>query len=79
MLNIVIRKLDQGKPAGQSKETTVQRTLVRGKDGKLFNFRTIDAGGDTLSGDLTAVFIKNVDRARRENKKLLGVRDIAPS
>lgn len=79
MMNIVIRKLDQGKSAGRSKETTVQSKLVRGSDGKLFSFRTVDVGGNTLSGDLTAVFSKNVDRARRENKRLLGVRDVAPS
>jgi hypothetical protein len=79
MLKIIVKKLDQSKSAGSAKNATVQTKRMRDSDGKIFSLRTVDAGGGNLSGDLTTVFSKNVDRARRENKKLLGVRDVAPN
>jgi hypothetical protein len=36
---------------------------------------TIDANSPTLSADLTALFTRNVAKARRENKKLFGSPD----
>ena len=40
--------------------------------------RTLDAGSKTFDSDLTYVFGKNVEKARRENKAVAGVADIAP-
>jgi hypothetical protein len=52
---------------------------VRGEGGSLIRLRTLDAGSATLSEDITEAFARNVAKARRENKKLLGVADIAPA
>jgi len=79
MLNIVLKKLEQGVRAKGAAKAIVQVKRVRDSAGKLVNFRTVDASSETLSGDLTLVFGRNVDRARRENKKILGVRDVVPA
>ena len=48
---------------------------VRVKDpqsGKMIVLRTIKMDPETFGGAFTAVFQKNVDRARRENRALTG-------
>lgn len=79
MLNIVVKKLEQDTKAKGASKASVQVKRVRDSAGNLVNFRTVDASSETLSGDLTLVFGRNVDRARRENKKILGVRDVVPA
>lgn len=76
MLNIVVKKLEQDAKTKGASKARVQMKRVRDSAGKFVNFRTVDAASETLSGDLTLVFGRNVDRARRENKKILGVRDV---
>ena len=39
---------------------------------------TLDANSSSFEDDLHYVFSKNVARARRENKRILGASDIAP-
>jgi hypothetical protein len=41
--------------------------------------RTIDGGSKTFSKDLTYVFTRNVEKARRDNKKLSCAIDRAPN
>jgi chemotaxis methyl-accepting protein methylase len=79
MLNIVVKKLKQDAKTKGASKSRVQVKRVRDSAGKLVNFRTMDAASETLSGDLTLVFGRNVDRAGRENKKILGVRDVVPA
>ncbi len=78
MLNIVVKKLEQDTKAKGVSKASVRVKRLRDSAGKLVSFRTVDASSETLSGDLTLVFGRNVDRARRENKKILGVRDVVP-
>ena len=76
MLKIVVKKREQDTRAKGASKSSVQVKRVRDSAGKLVNFRTVDAASETLSEDLTLVFGRNVDRARRENKKILGVRAV---
>lgn len=76
MLTYVVKKLNTDKSSAKAKVGTKR---VRDGAGRLVNFRTVDASSQTLTGDLTLVFGRNVERARRENKRVLGVKDIAPA
>lgn len=76
MLNYVVKKLDAGKKAnGRS----VSRKRIRDGAGRLMDVHTVDADSRTLTNDLTFVFRRSVDRARRENKRVLGVNDVLPA
>jgi hypothetical protein len=58
-----------GKRAGGG---TVIEKRVYGPDKRLQTVLTIDAGSTTFESDLAYAFTKNVERARRENKKKTG-------
>ena len=60
---------------GRKRKHSVVEKRVRRPDGKVAVMRTIDANSKTFADDLTYVFTKNVAKARRENKLLLGVSD----
>ena len=75
MLTYVVKKLDAGRKGAAH---SVGTKKVRGADGKVVNVHTVDARSETLTDDLMVVFRRNVQRARRENKRVLGVADIAP-
>ncbi len=40
--------------------------------------RTLDANSPTFEDDFSYVFEKNVAKARKENKRVLGVADLSP-
>ena len=61
---------------GPPKSVTEKR--VRGRDGKISILRTVDAASPTFGEDMLYVFRKNVEAARRENKRILGVADVEP-
>jgi hypothetical protein len=63
----------------RQKDTSVKTKRFRDADGNLQSIRTIDARSKTLDLDLTYVFGKNVEAARRENKRLTGVEDFEPA
>ena len=71
---IVFRKFDKK----QKVHPLVQRKVVTGPDGKTRTIRTLDAGSGSFSDDLRYVFSKNVERIRRNNKKVVGVTDFVP-
>jgi len=71
---VVTAKLNGGKPRKHS----VVEKRVRRPDGKVVVVREIDANSKTFADDLTYVFQKNVARARRENKRILGTADFVP-
>jgi hypothetical protein len=50
----------------------VSERRVRGRDGELMSFFTVDANSATFDDDLTYVFAKNVSRARQVNKRMFG-------
>lgn len=73
MAKVVIASLQ---PTGRSGgAVTVKR--VRTDTGELKTIRTVDAGRETFGEDLQRVFAKNVAKARRENRELFGVSDLA--
>jgi hypothetical protein len=41
-------------------------------------YERLDAGSETFTDDLFRVFQKNVTKARRDNKRILGYADIDP-
>jgi len=53
-----------------SKGSAVSKKSVRTKSGVTVTVRRLDADSETFSDDLRYVFEKNVEKARRENKKL---------
>ncbi len=59
----------------QAKPASVTEKRVRGADGKMTIFRTIDSASPTFGEDFLYIFRKNVAKARRENKRLIGTAD----
>lgn len=71
MTQITILRAGKGKRAGKKPAgVTVRR--ITGADGKKVTVRSIDAYSPTFGEDLLYVFTRNVQAARRENKRLLG-------
>ncbi len=70
MTKVVIADLSKrrnGKSAG-----SVREKRLRDAGGNLVRVLSIDANSETFGSDLELLFKRNVARARRENKKLLG-------
>jgi hypothetical protein len=63
----------------RKKDTSVKLKRFRGAAGEVKTVRTIDANSKTLDLDLTYVFGKNVEAARRENKRVTGREDFQPA
>ncbi|SMD13010.1 hypothetical protein [Rhizobium sp. RU36D] len=77
MAKVVVKKFNN--PKLGARDTAVTQKRVRDVDsGQYVTLRTIDAQSKTLGKDLSYVFSRNVDKARRENKAVTGVRDRAP-
>jgi hypothetical protein len=57
------------------RRTSVRKKRVHDLDGKVRQVMLLDLNSATFDDDLTYVFEKNVAKARRENKKLLGSAD----
>jgi hypothetical protein len=67
--------VDIGKTTVPRKTTSVRKKKVHGTDGKVREVMLLDLNSATFDDDLTYVFERNVAKARRENKKLLGSAD----
>lgn len=79
MAKVVVKKLEgRGAKAHKTGPSSVGQKRVRGSDGELHTLRTLNTGSKTFSRDLTYVFGKNVAKARRENKRVIGQTDCAP-
>lgn len=78
MVKVVYADPNPKKPAGRLRTGGVGVKRMRDGCGGLVHLRTVDAASATLSQDITEVFSKNVAKARRENRKLLGTSDYAP-
>lgn len=61
------------------KRRTALKKFVTNETGAKVYLRRLDAESLTFSDDLTYAFVRNVAKAREENKRLLGVRDRAPT
>ena len=56
---------------------SVEEKRVR-RDGRVTTIRVVDAASPTFGEDMLYVFRKNVEAARRENKRVTGVADFVP-
>jgi hypothetical protein len=74
LAKVVTRKLDT-----KSGALSVGKKRFREVGGRSSTLRTIDAGSATFAADLTDVFAKNVAKARRENKLVVGKPDLVPA
>jgi hypothetical protein len=74
MAKVVFKKLAAGKKASRS---THEKRVI-GADGRPSTVLTLDARSPTFGDDLQHLFERNVRKARRDNKRLLGSADIAP-
>jgi hypothetical protein len=70
MANVVIAKLKKPRARG-----SVREKWMRSSDGQSVRVLSLDANSATFPDDLTVVFTRNVAKARRENKELLGSAD----
>jgi hypothetical protein len=74
MARVVVVKSLKSKSKGR---ISVKR--VRNTAGQVKTLRTLDAGSRTFGADLQYVFGKNVAKARRDNKRIIGAADVAVS
>jgi hypothetical protein len=75
MAKVVVAKLNPVSRVDREK-TSVTEKRVRDKDGRVKTLHVIDAGSRTFGTDLQYVFAKNVAKARRDNKRLIGSSDV---
>ena len=59
----------------RGKNAPVRKRRMRGSDGTLRQVMILDLTSATFDDDLTCIFEKNVAKARRENRILLGSAD----
>ncbi len=76
MTKVIYRKLKNGRSAASR---TVGRKRIPATEGRSRTVHTLDANSKTFDEDLRYVFGRSVAKARRENKRLLGSPDIAPT
>ena len=71
MTDITILRAGKGKRAGKKPDgVTVRR--ITASNGEKVTVRAVDANSPTFGEDFLYVFTKNVEAARRENKRLFG-------
>jgi hypothetical protein len=75
LLPLAVGSKKSGKIAGWSGKVAVVKQRVHGSNGHFKTVYAIDLGSSTLGNDLGYAFGKNVAKARRENKKKVGVAD----
>ena len=72
MTDVIVTDLKRVRPRD---EGSVRRKTVRDTDGNAVRILSLDANSATFIDDLALVFERNVAKARRENKLLLGSND----
>lgn len=75
MAKVVVKSLKGTKSGARS--SAVQKNFVD-ESGRRRRVWTVDAGSGSFGDDLLDVFTKNVRKARRDNKTVVGAADIAP-
>lgn len=73
MTRILVRKLN-GKPSKRGRNSVVSKSVHK-PSGERVRILSIDANSPTFGNDLSAVFERNVAKARRANKKKFGSPD----
>jgi hypothetical protein len=77
-VNLVIEKLTK-RPARKARKAVVRQKHLRDLQGRTVRVLSLDANSATFADDLTLLFERNVAKARRENKRLLGSADGVPA
>ena len=77
MAKVVYKSLASSRSARRA-PPGVGKKRVATADGGRETVWTVNAHSRTLDDDLLYVFRRNVAKARRENKRLLGVADVVP-
>jgi hypothetical protein len=68
MVDVLVENLKKTR----GRKPAVREKLLRDSSGRNVRVLSLDANSATFSDDLTAVFKRNVAKARRENKRLFG-------
>ncbi len=76
---VVAKSIGKGRGDLRRKDTGVAEKRVKDDSGKVSRLRTLDGKSETFSTDLTYVFRKNVELAREENRRIVGVSDFVPA
>jgi len=74
MTDSTILKSETGQRAGKKPKGVTSRRVTTA-DGDKVTIRAIDANSPTFGEEFLYVFTKNVEAARRENKRLFGSAD----
>lgn len=75
MAKVVFASLKRPK---KPKKGSVGKKRMVGADGRIKMVQTLDAASTSFGDDLQQVFQRNVSKARRDNKRVLGSVDVAP-
>ena len=78
MAKLVVSSLKTRKTQKRAAGSVDKKHMV-GADGRVTTLLTLDARSTSFGDDLQYVFERNVSKARRDNKRVLGAADIAPS
>lgn len=77
MIEVVKRKPKAKVKAGKAeKPSGVTEKVVHDEAGRRVTLRSVDIESRSFSEDFLYIFKKNVQRARRENKKIAGTSDV---
>lgn len=79
MAKLVVTKSADAKNGKGVRGAVTEKRVRSGDGGGFVTVRTIVGESMTFGRDLTYVFSKNVAKARRENKAVAGVTDLAPA
>lgn len=74
MTDITLQKFDKGQRSGKKPKGVTTRRVTT-ETGEKVTIRAVDANSPTFGEDFLYVFTKNVEAARRENKRLFGSAD----
>jgi hypothetical protein len=77
MAKVVVKSLNTGR-LGKAAARAIGRKRVATPDGGWKTVRTLDIHHPDFDDAMLYAFRSNVAKARRENKRILGVADVAP-
>ena len=77
MAKVIFKRLKAGRSTGPAARS-VGKKRVSKAEGGWKTVRTLDANSSSFEEGLRYVFAKNVAKARRDNKRVVGKTDIAP-
>lgn len=75
MTRVRLAKLKRTKTSSAKRAGSVRTKRLRNAQGKAVSVLSLDANSATFIDDLTTVFEKNVQKARRENRARFGSPD----